>query len=128
MKILLDTQAFIWFVENDPRLPQNIKRLVENEQNTIFISIASLWEMTIKVSLGKLKLSYSLFELFNLIQENGFYILPVATQHLLVLSTLTMHHCDPFDRIIISQGLSEQSIIISSDDKFDYYQINRLWK
>jgi len=128
MKILLDTQAFIWFVENDKLLYKNLKKIIENNSNTILISIASLWEMTIKISLGKLKLNFSIEEMMKKITENGFDILPILPKHLIKLSQLEQYHNDPFDRIIISQGLTDDLIIISSDDKFDYYKVNRLWK
>ncbi len=127
MKILIDTQAFIWFVENDKRLPNDVKDIIEQSNNSILVSIASLWEMTIKYSLGKLKLYLNLEDMLAKITENGFELLSILPKHLIKLSTLKMFHSDPFDRIIIAQGLSEDLIIVTSDDKFDYYSINRLW-
>lgn len=128
MKILLDTQVFIWFVENDINLPINVKLKVESSSNSIYVSIASLWEMTIKYSLGKLKLSLSLEKMIEQITSNGFEILPILPKHLIKLSTLAIFHSDPFDRLIIAQGLNENMLIATSDDKFDYYKIYRLWK
>jgi PIN domain nuclease of toxin-antitoxin system len=128
MQIILDTQAFIWFVENDKNLPKKVKEVIENPTNSIFVSIASLWEMTIKISLGKLKLNYNIEEMVNQISENGFELLPIIPKHLIWLSTLELLHGDPFDRIIIAQGLSEKIKIVTSDDKFDDYKIERLWK
>ena len=128
MKILLDTQAFIWFVENDKSLPNSVKNIIENSSNSIIVSIASLWEMTIKYSLGKLILNFDLEEMIEKTIENGFELLPILPKHLIQLSTLKMFHSDPFDRIIIAQGLCENMIIVTSDAKFDSYKINRLWK
>lgn len=128
MRILLDTQAFIWFVENDKKLPKNVKYNIENYNNSIIISIASLWEMTIKLTLGKLKLNFSLEEMINKTAENGFEIMSILPIHLIKLSSLEMIHGDPFDRIIIAQGLAENIQIVTSDDVFEYYNINRLWK
>ncbi|MBM2816837.1 MAG: type toxin-antitoxin system VapC family toxin [Ignavibacteria bacterium] len=128
MRIILDTQAFIWFVENDKKLPKKIKDLIENPINSILVSIASLWEMTIKISLCKLHLKKSLEEMLNKIPENGFELFPITPIHLISLSTLEFYHGDPFDRIIISQALSENISIVTSDNKFDFYKVKRLWK
>ena len=128
MRILIDTQAFIWFVENDKQIPVKMKKYLENPENSIIVSIASLWEMTIKMSLGKLFLSCDIKEMTEKIYNNGFEILPILPEHIIKLSTLIYLHRDPFDRIIIAQGLSENMPIVSSDKIFDNYGINRKWK
>lgn len=128
MRILIDTQAFIWFVENDSQLPSKIKGLLEEPGNSIIISIASLWEMTIKISLEKLQLSCGIEEMINKIYLNGFEILPILPIHLIRLSKLDYIHRDPFDRIIISQSLCEDFQMVSSDKIFDDYGVKRTWK
>ena len=128
MRILLDTQAFIWFIENDTQLPAKIKMDLEDLDNTIIISIASLWEMTIKMSLNKLHLGCDIESMIDAIYRNGFEILPILPEHIIKLSTLEYFHRDPFDRIIISQGLSENIAIVSSDKVFDEYGVKRKWK
>jgi PIN domain nuclease of toxin-antitoxin system len=128
MKLLVDTQSFIWFVENDKLLPAKIKKALEDSENNIIISIASLWEMTIKVTLGKLHISDDIERIFDKIYQNGFEILPILPEHIIKLSTLEYFHRDPFDRIIISQGLSENIHIVTSDQKFDDYKVRRKWK
>ena len=127
MRILIDTQAFIWFVENDNQLPSKIKLEMEDSDNSILISIASLWEMTIKMTLGKLQLGSDIEEMIDNVYRNGFEILPILPEHIIKLSTLEYFHRDPFDRIIISQGLYEKMIIVSSDQVFDNYGIKREW-
>lgn len=127
MILLLDTQAFIWFVENDKQLSEGIKLELEDLNNQIVISIASLWEMTIKMSLGKLQLTCDMINMIDKIHNNGFEILPILTEHLIKLGTLEYLHRDPFDRIIIAQGLCENIPIVSSDKVFDQYGINRRW-
>ena len=127
MRILIDTQAFIWFVENDKQLPTMIKKELEDFDNSLIISIASLWEMTIKISLGKLHLGCDIEEMIDKVYRNGFEILPILPEHIIKLSTLDYFHRDPFDRIIISQGLSENMVIISSDKVFDDYGVRRKW-
>ena len=127
MRILIDTQAFIWFVENDKQLPTMIKKELEDFDNSLIISIASLWEMTIKISPGKLYLVCDIEEMIDKVYRNGFELLPILPEHIIKLSTLDYFHRDPFDRIIISQGLSENMVIISSDKVFDDYGVRRKW-
>ncbi|OFY63024.1 MAG: hypothetical protein A3H98_10705 [Bacteroidetes bacterium RIFCSPLOWO2_02_FULL_36_8] len=127
MKLLLDTQAFIWFSENDKSLSQKIKNEIEDTDNLIMVSIASLWEMTIKMGLGKLKLSCDIEKMIEKLYQNGFELLTILPDHLIKLSTLNLFHRNPFDRIIISQGLYENIRIISSDPIFDEYGVRRVW-
>jgi PIN domain nuclease of toxin-antitoxin system len=127
MDILVDTQSFIWFSENDPRLPIPIKEIMENS-NRLVISIASFWEITIKVSLGKLSISGNIATLIDKSLSNGFEILPIEREHLITLSTLDFTHRDPFDRLIIAQALTENMSIISSDSIFQQYPINLIWR
>jgi PIN domain nuclease of toxin-antitoxin system len=93
----------------------------------LLLSIASLWEITIKVSLGKLKLASNLQDTFANIEKNGFEILPIETAHLLELEKLEYFHRDPFDRLIIAQSISERIPVISSDDKFSKYPVDLVW-
>ena len=128
MKLLVDTQAFIWFVEDDKQLPVKIRKELENSKNTVIVSIASLWEMTIKMTLGKLKISCDIEQMIDKLYLNGFETLPILPVHIIELSTLDYLHRDPFDRIIIAQGLSENIAIVSSDNIFDLYKVKRNWK
>jgi len=128
MKLLVDTQAFIWFVEDDKQLPVKIRKELENSKNTVIVSIASLWEMTIKMTLGKLKISCDIEQMIDKLYLNGFETLPILPVHIIELSTLDYLHRDPFDRIIIAQGLSENITIVSSDNIFDLYKVKRNWK
>jgi PIN domain nuclease of toxin-antitoxin system len=127
MKILIDTQSFIWFIEDDSRLPSFMRSLMENS-DTLVVSIASFWEMTIKASLGKLTFSGNITEIIDRALANGFNILPIEREHLYVLFSLDFFHRDPFDRIIISQAISENIPVISSDSIFQQYPINCIWK
>ena len=121
--ILIDTQSFIWFVENDPKLPASVRRVMEDEKYNLFISIASLWEIVIKSSLGKLELKKDISHVINNIDKNGFSVLQIKPQHLITLHGLEYCHKDPFDRIIISQAITEKMPIISSDINFGEYKI-----
>lgn len=115
MNVLLDTHAVIWFLTEDDQLPKNVKIFIQNRSNPCYVSIASLWEMAIKHSIGKLDLNTSLVNILDLITESGFEILPIKPQHLLALTDLPFHHRDPFDRLNIGQAFSEGFKVVSSD-------------
>ena len=128
MRLLLDTHSFLWFVTNDPQLSGNALALVAEPTNEILLSPASYWEIAIKISLGKYPLTAP-FETFfqEGIEGSGMAILPIDVRHAAVLSSLPMHHKDPFDRMIIAQAIAEQIAIVSADSAFDAYEAQRLW-
>ena len=105
MDLLLDTNAFLWFCEDNPKLSSIGKQYIENPNNTSFISMASLWEIAIKLSLGKLKLKIPFEKFVELVEDNGFMILSITFEHALNVSKLEFHHRDPFDRLLISKEL-----------------------
>jgi len=127
MKIILDTHTFLWFVNDSPELSNSAAELIESDVD-LWISIASLWEISIKVNLNKLDLPDD-FDRFipHQIAVNGIEILPINLQHLIALTKLLLHHRDPFDRILIAQAIAEDVPIISIDKKFDLYGVNRQW-
>jgi len=123
MNLLIDTQSFIWFTEDDVRMPKKIKKTMNDENNTLLLSIASLWEITIKTGIGKLKMQKSIDDTIKNISADGFEILPIKPNHLLTLSKLEFIHKDPFDRMIIAQSISEGIPTISSDSVFREYPV-----
>ena len=127
MNLLLDTHAFLWFIGGDKQLPEKSVELIKNPENNCFISIASLWEIAIKYSLGKIELKNGFEELYKIIQFSAIEILPISFDHLKQLAKLDFHHRDPFDRIIISQAISEKLTVISKDENFGKYEVRILW-
>jgi PIN domain nuclease of toxin-antitoxin system len=127
MNVLIDTQSFIWFIEDDAKMPIKIKNFMNNKDNVLLLSIASLWEITIKMSIGKLKMQKNINDLIKDILEDGFKILSIKPEHLLNLSKLEFIHKDPCDRMIISQGIAENISIVSSDNIFKEYPIQVIW-
>ncbi|RDV14294.1 type II toxin-antitoxin system VapC family toxin [Pontibacter diazotrophicus] len=127
MNLLLDTHAVIWFITEDEHLPASVKELIEDTAHTCFVSIASLWEMGIKHSLGKLDLKAELKEIFELIEQSGLTLLPITTAHILANTALDFHHRDPFDRLIIAQAKTEGLTLVSKDDVFVNYSIALIW-
>lgn len=124
MNLLLDTHIFLWFVNDDPRLSDHLKDLIENKNNCSYLSIASLWEMSIKYNLGKLTLSPSYEEFIEReVSESSINLLNIELEHLKINSYLPFHHRDPFDRIIIAQSMAEKIPIITIDSVFNQYSI-----
>lgn len=128
MRFLLDTHTFIWFVTDSPQLSTTAKLLIEDEYNEKWLSVASVWEMAIKSSLGKLSFNLPLLTFVEQqIQENSIDLLSIQMPHLAIVATLPLHHRDPFDRLLIAQAITEGIPIISADVAFDAYSIRRLW-
>lgn len=128
MNALLDTHSFIWFVEGNPSLSSPVRAIIEAPDNDIFVSIASIWEMAIKISLGKLHLSQP-FDVFvsHQLLVNDISLLDITVNHTSQVATLPFHHRDPFNRLLIAQSLVEHIPLISIDTIFDAYGVKRLW-
>jgi PIN domain nuclease of toxin-antitoxin system len=127
MKALLDTHAFLWALAGDRRMSR-LARDTFAGPTGLSLSIASVWEILIKVQSGKLELPrpagpYVLKKL----AENGIEMLPISIDHLLALERLPMHHRDPFDRMLIAQSLEENLPIVTSDPLFDRYDVHLIW-
>lgn len=127
MNILLDTNAFIWFSEDDKKLSDKGRVMIEEENNIIFVSVATFWEIAIKKSIGKLEMTLPINELYRKAIDNGFEILSILFEHIQQIETLPYYHKDPFDRIIISQSIVEDMTVVTSDDIFRKYNVKRVW-
>jgi PIN domain nuclease of toxin-antitoxin system len=127
MKLLLDTHTIIWFTEGSPLLSSLARTTIENPANTKFISIVSFWELMIKVNLGKLEMRMNFIALNEYLLSRNIHVLPLQLAHILRLQGLPLHHKDPFDRILIAQGISENMTLISADSNFGFYDVNVLW-
>jgi PIN domain nuclease of toxin-antitoxin system len=128
MRLLLDTHVFLWFIMGSANLSTGARTVIEDEANESFLSVASLWEMAIKVSLGKLTLSAPLDALIpQQLGLNGIELLGIQIAHASVVSALPFHHRDPFDRLLIAQAIVEGMPVISADAAFDTYPVKRLW-
>ena len=121
MNLLLDTHAFLWYYSGSSNLSKNARLAIENPENDFFISMASLWEISIKNGLGKLDLDAPLDTFFKDVVQKGFNLMPVDPSHILQSATLPSHHRDPFDRLIIGQALAEQMSVVTKDSLFEPY-------
>lgn len=127
MNLLLDTHTIIWFLNGDAKLSKLAKEAIENPLNTNFVSIASIWEIGIKTSLNKFSFPKGIKNFLKLIHQNGFEVLPISLNDIIVLSSLEFIHKDPFDRLLVSQALSEKLILITKDENMQKYDTKTLW-
>lgn len=127
MRYLIDTQILIWSLGDIQKLSPSAISILRREENDIFISIASLWEIAIKISVEKIKLPVPFEDFIEETLSNNFEILGIELVHLLTLTSLPFYHRDPFDRVIISQAISEKIAIVSSDEKFSFYNVEKIW-
>jgi PIN domain nuclease of toxin-antitoxin system len=128
MKFIADTNALIWFITDSPRLSSTAKNLLEAAESERFLSIASIWEISIKAGLGRLSFAKPIEEFLpDQIARNQFALLNISLSHALHVEKLPLHHRDPFDRMIVAQSFVENIPVLSSDEAFDAYGIQRFW-
>ena len=128
MRLLLDTHAFLWFVEGSARLSKSAKDHIEDQSHDLLLSIASLWEMAVKISLGKLDVHQPFAKFMQShLAMSSIGLLEISPQHAFAVADLPFHHRDPFDRLLAVQCLSEGLTLISSDGVFEEYGVERVW-
>ncbi|MBD2413543.1 twitching motility protein PilT [Nostoc calcicola FACHB-389] len=128
MQVLLDTHTLIWFFQGHQSFSEKMRLLIEDQNNEKLISIVSVWEMSIKQSIGKLSFGLPIKTFIEQqIALNDFNLLNINLDHIDVITTLPLQHRDPFDRILIAQAMVENIPIVSADTAFDAYSITRLW-
>jgi PIN domain nuclease of toxin-antitoxin system len=128
VNLLLDTHTFLWFIAGDSRLSPAARTAIEDLGNNRYLSMASLWEIAIKASIDKLVLSEPFETLIpTQLDENAIELLDISVEHTALIASMPFHHRDPFDRLIAAQAKVEQMTLVSVDDVFDVYDINRLW-
>jgi len=127
MNILLDTHAIIWFLEGNALMPQTTGDIIRNAANTKYVSVASLWEIAIKTSSGKLTLDDGIMGFMKAIEANGFSLLDIAPEHINAIMDLPFIHRDPFDRMLVAQAMAEDMTIMTIDENIHKYNINTIW-
>jgi PIN domain nuclease of toxin-antitoxin system len=128
MRVLINTHVLIWWTGETNQLSPLVQDMLADQQIEPVLSMASIWEMQIKISLGKLSLQMDLPTLVETeMSRNRFTLLPIELKHIYKLDDLPLHHKDPFDRLLIAQSMLEKMPIISIDEKFDAYGVQRLW-
>jgi PIN domain nuclease of toxin-antitoxin system len=127
MKLLLDTHAFIWLDQTPDLVSDRANTFIQDEANTILLSYTSIWEMQIKVNLGKLTFPTPLRKRIQAHERNGLVLIPVELNHIYALEQLPHHHRDPFDRLLIAQAMAEGLPILSNDPLFSQYPVRVVW-
>jgi PIN domain nuclease of toxin-antitoxin system len=127
MKLLLDTHAFLWFVAGDDRLSTKARRAMEDDEAELHVSAASVWEMAMKASLGKLTLSMSVDDYMAEKLAAGFRVLSIRSSHAAAVETMAFHHRDPFDRLLAAQAIEEKMPLVTSDPIFHDYGVSVVW-
>ena len=127
MRLLLDTHMFLWFLSDDSRIPQDKRNAITSSENSVLVSAASVWEIAIKTSIGRLKMARTdVMKLPELINASGFDDLPVLARHAAAVISLPMHHRDPFDRLLIAQTQTERLALVTVDPAILRYDIETL--
>jgi len=128
MKVLLDTHAFLWAITEDARLSEPARQIFLSGANQLFLSVASLWEIVVKVQIGKLPLPKRTDQyLLDQLSRNAVQTLPVQASHVLRLFKLPHHHSDPFDRVLIAQSQAEGLPILTADPLIRKYPVKTMW-
>lgn len=128
MKYLLDTHTFIWWDNEPEKLSAQVTAICQESNSQLYVSMVSLWEMQIKIQLGKLQLRQDLHQMVkDQILENDIQLLDISAQHIFQLSSLGDFHKDPFDRLLISQSIHEEMPILSKDGIFVEYPVRVIW-
>jgi len=125
---LLDTHTLIWWIDDSKKLSNKARQILSDPNNTCFFSLISSWEMSIKTSIGKLKLSIPVRDYVTYhLPLNNFKQLELTLNHVTRVENLVWHHRDPFDRLLIAQAIENKLSIVSADKAFDLYEIERIW-
>ncbi len=123
MNLLLDTHVFLWYVDGNKQLPEKIIEIISDKSNRCFVSIASIWEIVIKLSIDKLEVKGGFKTIDNFLENNDFEILPIDLDATKTLLKLDFFHRDPFDRMIIAQAATSDLKAISKDKHFKSYNV-----
>jgi PIN domain nuclease of toxin-antitoxin system len=128
MRALLDTHTFLWFVEGSDRLSRRARAIIDDPSNSLFWSVASMWEVVVKAGTGQLRVvGGNADALLKYMVQNGIDELDISFRHALAVARLPLYHKDPFDRIMVAQAIVEQLVIISADGQLARYPVDVLW-
>ncbi|MCL2772890.1 MAG: type II toxin-antitoxin system VapC family toxin [Oscillospiraceae bacterium] len=127
IKYLLDTHVVLWVAENSPSLSEKAKSAILDTSAEKYVSIASAWEVAIKLGTTKLDFTGGLPEFYKMIDSNGFMTLPIERKYLINLQSLPNYHKDPFDRLIVSTAIAEDMTLITVDENIHRYDLSLLW-
>jgi len=125
MRLLLDTHTLIWWLMDDPALPEAARNAIASPENDVYVSLVSAWEIAVKRQLGKIEFPLEAFD--DILATNQFEPLPIRLDHILALGKLPMHHRDPFDRLLVAQASNGNLTLVSRDQHMTAYEVRLLW-
>ncbi|MGA7416565.1 MAG: type II toxin-antitoxin system VapC family toxin [Acidimicrobiales bacterium] len=123
MRVLLDTHILLWWLADDPALPERASDAIADADTSVVVSAATAWEIAIKKATGRLEAPD---DLLDALEDNDFDQLPITAPHALAAGDLPAHHGDPFDRMLIAQAQIERAILVSVDERFSAYDVELL--
>ena len=127
-RFLLDTHTFLWWIQGNTSLSDRAQYILSDENNQLCLSVASLWEVTIKLNIRKLTIPHTIEELYGLLYLFNVELLNISQSDLEQYLTLPLHHRDPFDRILIAQAIGRSLVLVSADRSFGDYPVQKLWE
>jgi PIN domain nuclease of toxin-antitoxin system len=126
-RFLLDTHVLIWFIQGDINLGDRIRSVIADDSNILYFSVVSVWEIVIKIGIGKLKIDYEVEEIYDLLEQLKIEVIQISSSDLAEYLKLPLHHRDPFDRLLIAQAIDRSLALVSADEIFEAYPVQRLW-
>jgi len=128
VRILVDSHSYVWTKLNDPRLSRKARGIMRSDEHELFFSLASLWELSLKIRLGKLRtLTSSIAYLHDAAIDDGLTLLPIRYEDILAVENLEGHHRDPFDRLLIGQALNNHLTVLTDDAEIKRYPVSTIW-
>ena len=127
MSYLLDTHTLLWFLEDSPKISETSASIISNRESNLYISVASMWEVALKSSLGKLFIEGGVSAFWKHAEANSITVLQIREEYLSILEHIPFLHRDPFDRLLIATALVENLVIISADKNIQLYSIECIW-
>ena len=124
---LLDTHTAIWFFDGNSAMSPAADRIIRDRTNRIYVSVVSAWELTIKISIGKLRFPGDAAGFMHAAQHNDIIVIPIETAHLTALKELPFIHRDPFDRLLVATARAEQMTLITADENIARYDVQHIW-
>lgn len=127
MNCLLDSHTYLWWLADPTKIGETARSQLCDPANTVFVSVVTFWELSIKISLGKLSLARDISRLVAELPDDGMRLLEISTDHCVTVAKLPFHHRDPFDRMLLSQAIREDLTLLSCDQEFQNYPVRLLW-
>lgn len=127
-RFLLDTHTFLWWIQGNPSLSDRAQEILSDDNNQLCLSVVSLWEVTIKLNIGKLTIPHTIDELYKLLDLFNVELIHISQSDLKQYLALPLHHRDPFDRILIAQAIERSLVLVSADRSFEAYSVQQLWE